>query len=497
MKKDNLFEIEVAPAKPFDQGTPHINGPEIYGASPGRDFLYSMPVRGARPLKFSWFGNIPAGLKLDSETGFITGQATSEGRYQVTLNVENAAGRANKPFEIVIATDQLCLTPLLGWTSWNAFSHVVSEQKVRKTAEKLVDTGLAARGYSYINIDSAWQGQRLKNNQPIPPNENFPDMAGLVSYIHRLGLKAGIYSTPMVHAWGHYPDRIVLPGETGYPLNPEYFQGYFGGCGSEHYEHIDAAQWAEWKFDYVKYDWPVCDPYHTELMAKELRNTGRDFVLSLTTGCDILHIEAYKKYANMCRSNIDTADTWETILANAFPPEHWEKCTGPGTWFDMDMLALGVMTIASGPKPVPAPNRLSRNEMITHMSLWALFPSPLQISCDLEKLDDFTMSLLANEELLDINQDKLGRCAVCVAHNHDDEGNSETRVYKRELADGSYAAAFINLGNEAAEITFERTGRKFEDVRDVWALKDLDSAKDRIALGVPAHGTRVIRFKYK
>lgn len=497
MKNDNFFEIEVAPVKPFDQGAPHINGPEIYGASPGRDFLYSIPVRGVRPLKFSWNGNIPEGLNLDPKTGFISGQAATEGKYQVTLVVENALGTSEKPFEIVIAPAQLCLTPLLGWTSWNAFSHVVSEQKVRKTAELLVKTGLAARGYSYINIDSVWQGQRIKNFEPIPPNENFPDMAGLVDYIHGLGLKAGIYSTPMVHAWGQYPNNITLPGETGYPLNPEYFHGYFGGCGKEHYEQLDADQWAEWKFDYLKYDWPVCDPYHTEIMAKALRNTDRDFIFSLTTGCDIRYIETYKKYVNMCRANRDTSDTWEHILANAFPPEDWSKKVVPGTWYDMDMLALGVMTIASGAKAEPAPNRLSKNEMITHMSLWALFPSPLQISCDLEKLDAFTMSLLANEELLDINQDKLGCHAICVAKNRSDDGNLETNIYQRELADGSFAAAFVNIGNEPTEITLERTGRRFEDVRDIWALKDLDSVKNRIVLGVPPHGTRIIRFKYK
>ncbi len=483
MMKNTDFEIEIAPLKPFDQGSPKINGPKIYGASPKRDFLYYIPIRGERPLTYSIDGTLPPGLSLNVNSGIISGQAKSSGEWTVKLQVENRLGRDERKFKIVIRENGLCLTPLLGWASWNAHGTVVTDAHIRKAAEFLRKLGLADRGYAYVNIDSGWQGIRPNTASSIIPNKYFPDMYSLTAHIHRHGLKAGIYSTPMVQAWGNSDERPLLPGSTGYPLNPDAFHPYFGGCGQQHFEEIDARQWAAWKFDYLKYDWPLCDGYYTQCMSEALRATGRDFVFSITTDCDLKYADIYRKHANMFRANKDTYDEWyDRLELTIFPPEEWLRFTGPGTWYDMDMLALGHLGLSDCEW-----NRLSRNEMISHMAVWAFMASPIQIGCNLEKIDDFTLSLLSNEELIDINQDELGCGAELVSAS----GNA--RIYRRKLADGSYAAAFINASDDTVELSLEHPGQTLK-IRDILACRELGTFSDVFSVSIPIHGTRIIRY---
>lgn len=491
-------DIAIAPVASHLEGAPKINGPALYGASPGKDFLYAIPCRGERPICFSLSGKLPNGLSLDSETGFITGSAKEVGIFPIRLIATNRLGKYEKDFKLVIEKDRLCLTPLLGWTSWNAFVSSVDQESVAKTAELLVSTGLASRGYSHINIDSCWQGSRGGKHNALQPNEKFSDMKGLVDHIHSLGLKAGIYSTPMVQAWGAINERS-LPGSTGYPLDPKFFHPFFGGCGKARFEENDAKQFAEWGFDYLKYDWPECDVPHTAAMSEALRKTDRDFILSIVTGCRIEHYAEFQKYANMLRHNPDTRARFQSVRENAFSGDDWSRIVQPGTWYDMDMLALGPMnmSIPSAENPQAHLDGLSHNEAMFHMSMWAFFPSPLQISCQLDKLDDFTLSLLSNEEILDINQDELGSCAICLDRRKKNRpnGNYEcnTRVYGRQLANGSEAVAFFNIGEQP-----ETFSRHLADhpvmVRDPWAQIDIGEMTD-ITLAVPPHGCRIIRYK--
>ena len=59
-------------------------------------------------------------------------------------------------------------------------------------------------------------------------------------------------------------------------------------------------------------------------------------------------------------------------------------------------------------------SKLTPDEQYSHISLWCLLASPLLIGCDLEKMDDFTLNLLTNDEVLEIDQDSLGKQAVLV-----------------------------------------------------------------------------------
>ena len=246
---------------------PRINGPKVYGARPGADFLFRIPATGERPMAFSAEG-LPKGLALDTQSGIITGRVRKEGEYRVTLKARNAHGEAQRELRIVVG-GQIALTPPMGWNSWNVWGNTVNQEKVEAAARAMVESGLADYGWSYINIDDGWQGLRGGAYNAIQPNGKFPDMKGMVDRIHALGLKAGIYSSPWAGTYaGHIgttcdrEDGIYWWVEQGIvdadmkldrkqkDVKREDLR-YFGEYS---FARQDARQWADWGIDYLKYD---------------------------------------------------------------------------------------------------------------------------------------------------------------------------------------------------------------------------------------------------
>ena len=176
--------------------TPRINGAKVYGARPGSDFLFKVAATGDRPMVFS-AENLPKGLKINSETGVITGKVKKAGTYNVTVKATNSLGEATRELRIVIG-DKIALTPPMGWNSWNCWGNTVSHEKVMASAKAILVSGLADYGWSYINIDDGWQGLRGGKYNAIQSNQKFPDMKGLVDSLHTMGFKVGIYSGPWV-----------------------------------------------------------------------------------------------------------------------------------------------------------------------------------------------------------------------------------------------------------------------------------------------------------
>src|SRR5579871_6087954 len=225
---------------PPSPATPEIHGARVLGVQPGHPFLFTIPATGQRPMTFA-ADRLPAGLNLDPATGFVTGTAPAAGSYRVTLHAKNALGEAHRDL-LIKAGKKLALTPPLGWNSWNCFNSSVTEDKIRAAADAMIKSGLIEHGWTYINVDDFWQvnpgrakddptlgGPERNADGTIHPNPRFPDMPGMAAYIHSLGLKAGLYSSP-----GPYT---------------------CGGCtGSYQHEQQDAAQYAAWGFDYLKYD---------------------------------------------------------------------------------------------------------------------------------------------------------------------------------------------------------------------------------------------------
>jgi alpha-galactosidase len=505
----------LAPVMPWDAGTPAIHGPTVTGASAGKPFHYAVPATGERPLFFCAEG-LPAGLRLDGASGRISGTAATAGRSQVLLRASNVHGRAERELEIVIGGG-LAQTPPMGWNSWNAWRRWVDDAKIRAAAEHLVSSGLAARGYTYINIDSCWQGVRGGRHNAIQPNGKFPDMGALSRFIHGKGLKFGIYSTPWVIPWGCSAEDAradwgggELIGCSSGEQDPDYSSAHPGRpgkfVGKDKHEAEDVAQWVEWEVDYLKYDWTPTDPVSLERMGRLVKKAPRDIVMSVCTGARLEHAEAFKQWANMFRGATDTHDSWNNILVTGFHSEDagfledWRPHVGPGHWYDLDMMALGPQ-FQSADRTVPC--RLSPDEQVSHMSYWALYPSPLMLSCDLTAMDDFTLRLFGNEEILAVNQDRLGAPAVRVSEIRTRPLASprllrNRRVHARPLADGSLAVGFFNLGEleDEVSVTMEELDMpRRVAVRDLWERKDLGSMEGRISLRVPAHGTRMIRLK--
>ena len=171
---------EIAIAKPFE-GAPMINIADVFGASAEKPLLLKIPVTGERPIQYSALG-LPAGLLL--ENGIISGRVAKEGAYPITLIAENRLGKAEKKLTLEIKNDTVLLTPLLGFTSWNAFGSAVSQEKILHAAQKIHELGISEYGYSFINVDSGWQKEYGGEFDAIMPNEKFPDMKEMCEKIH-------------------------------------------------------------------------------------------------------------------------------------------------------------------------------------------------------------------------------------------------------------------------------------------------------------------------
>ncbi|MCX6566637.1 MAG: glycoside hydrolase family 27 protein, partial [Candidatus Aminicenantes bacterium] len=390
-----------------------------------------------------------------------------------------AAGEDRRVLEIVIGP-KIALTPPLGWNSWNVWGASVDAKKVKESAGVFVEKGLRDHGWSYINIDDGWE---IKGDDPRPKrdpagkiltNEKFPEMRGLGDAIHALGLKFGIYSSP----------------------GPLTCAGY---TGSHQHEAQDAASYAEWGVDYLKYDWCSYDgiaagrslyelkkPYR--LMQKSLASVGRDIVFSLCQyGMGNVWEWGEEVGGNSWRTTGDITDAWESVRDIGFAQVENAKYAGPGHWNDPDMLVVGWV----GWGPNLHPTRLTPDEQYTHISLWCLLSSPLLIGCDLTRLDAFTLNLLTNDEVLAVNQDPLGRQAVPVLKSGD------IQVWVKQLEDGSRAVGIFNLADKAASYTLEykKVGlRGIIFARDLWRQKDAMAESEKIDVRIPGHGVVLLKL---
>ena len=191
--------------------TPRINGAKVFGVRPGSPFLFRIAATGDRPMTFSANG-LPMGLHLDTATGQITGRLEKAGEYVVTLHARNALGQADRKLKIACGS-QIGLTPALGWNSWNCFASAVTADDIKAAADAMVKSGLINHGWTYINIDDYWQVHRNSSDVTLQgpkrdaegrilPNPRFPDMPGLVDYVHGKGLKIGQIRRPAAGVHG-------------------------------------------------------------------------------------------------------------------------------------------------------------------------------------------------------------------------------------------------------------------------------------------------------
>ena len=450
---------------------PRINGARIVGVRLGSPFLFTVPVTGERPVLYS-ADRLPAGLQLDPMTGIITGALKEKGTHLVTLHAKNSQGSDKRQLKIVCG-DAIALTPPLGWNSWNCFACDVTDVNVRSAADAMVSSGLIQHGWTYINIDDCWEAARDADGK-ILSNKKFPDMKALTDYVHSKGLRIGLYSSP----------------------GPKTCAGY---TASYQHEVQDALRYAEWGFDYLKYDW--CSygniaprPDHAQLlkpyqvMREALNQAPRDIVFSLCQyGMGNVWEWGAEVGGNCWRTTGDITDTWSSMSGIGFNQAGHEKFAGPGHWNDPDMLVVGYVGWSAKVRPT----KLTSNEQYTHISLWCLLCSPLLIGCDMTKLDEFTLGLLTNDEVLDVSQDPLGRQAGRVAKS------GQTEAWAKDMEDGSKIVGLFNRGEDQAMVRVKwsdlgLTGQ--HAVRDLWRQADLAPATDEFQAPVGRHGVVLVKI---
>lgn len=497
---NNSVKTRISKIKPWNEGAPRLNSPLRYGSRTNNDFYLPIACVGQRPLSFSAEG-LPEGLRINSDTGIISGKVKKEAEYHILIKVENVHGKDSRELKIVIG-ETLALTPPLGWSSWNCFGSKIDDLKIKTAAQSMVSSGMAAHGYTYINIDDGWQGERGGDTNALQPNSKFPDMKGLCEYIHSLGLKAGIYSTPWVKSYAGYNGGSA--GECIRCNMPDYkFKGLY--FGEKPYHNEDARQWAEWGFDYLKYDWSNWELIEIIDMHNALKECGRNITYSISNAGPLPMAAEFSKYANCWRTTKDITDHWEDtpvykgMSSIGFAQDKWVKYAIPGHWNDPDMLVVGKL---GWPWDKEVGNLLTHDEQITHITLWSILAAPLLSGCDLSCLDDFTISLLCNDDVIGVNQDPLGLQGHCAKEirQTDERGDAvvHSAVYQKCLYNGDTAVAFFNRANSPAEITisFEELGIAGEKrVKDIWANEDIGKCTKHLSVQVPAHGAQYFLIK--
>ncbi|MGN6165916.1 MAG: glycoside hydrolase family 27 protein, partial [Flavisolibacter sp.] len=270
----------------------------------------------------------------------------------------------------------LASTPPMGWMTWNYFGENINEQVIREMADAMKASGMVAAGYQYIMIDDGWQGGRDNKNNIIPYSKKFPSgIKALADYIHGLGMKLGIYSDAA----------------------PLTCAGY---TASLNFEEQDAATFASWGIDYLKYDYcnapsdSVTAKIRYKKMADALRKTGRDIIFSV---CEWGRRQPWQWAANaggqLWRTTYDVRDSWKSLTSILDVNAELFPYAGPGYWNDPDMLIVGLRG-NKGPAGDLGGTGCNDTEYQSNMSLWSMMASPLIATNDLRNMSEATKNIL-------------------------------------------------------------------------------------------------------
>jgi alpha-galactosidase len=378
------------------------------------------------------------------------------------------------------AQSSVAQTPPMGWNSWNFFADKVTDKDIRGAADQLVATGMKDAGYIYVNIDDTWEDKREANGV-LQTNAKFPDMKALADYVHSKGLKIGIYSGPGTKTCG----------------------GYTASLG---HEEQDAKMYAEWGFDYLKYD--LCS-FRDDVMQKQAPNdeaaqmklmiaayqkmgkaledatakTGRPIVFSLCQyGWDSVWEWAPELGGNLWRTTGDIDPHWDRIYSIVSQQSGLEKYAGPGHWNDPDMLEVGN-------------GELTLAENRTHFSWWAMLAAPLLAGNDLPNMKPEIKAILTNKDVIAIDQDSLGKQGK---HAYSD---GEVEVWTRELQGGALAIAVINVGSDRVSthpfhLDLGRIGLRGEQTgKNLWTGKAVTLTNNE-PIELPSHDILLVRFDH-
>ncbi len=378
----------------------------------------------------------------------------------------------------------LAMTPPMGWNSWNPFGKNVSEQVIKETADAMVSSGLKEVGFTYVVIDDIWQGGRDSITGMLYPDpKRFPSgIKALADYVHSKGLKFGIYSDAGTLTCGNRP-------------------GSFG------YEEKDAKLFAEWGVDYLKYDFCYCPDYASQhnnyktaiarykAMGDALKATGRPIVYSICEwGPRSPWLWGKEVGGHLWRTSYDVADFWDRprnesspigILTSIDVVSNLDRFAGPGGWNDPDMLVVGLNNagfIKGG--------GCNEIEYRTQMSMWCMLAAPLMIGCDVRRMDEVTKTILLNKDVIDINQDSLGKQGFRVYRKDGLE------AFMKPLTGNRVALAFLNRNSTEETISASYKELELEPeviytVFDVWKHTKVSQPAGMISTDLEPHECQV------
>ena len=520
----------VAAARLDEHAAPRFNGAMVVGIRPESPLIYALSVSGERPLSFA-AKKLPAGLKLNSQSGVISGSLKQAGEYKFIALAKNSAGEAQAEIEIV-AGDTLALTPPLGWNSYDNFGDAVTEAETLANA-KWLKQHLQPFGWDTVVVDFRWydslaDGIRVQNPEGvtidefgrcIPPTNRFPSAVNgagfkpLANKLHAMGLKFGI------HIMRGIPRRAV---ERNLPIAGSHFTAaqaplpegdtnrtcvwnhdMFGvdttaDAGKAWYASI-AQQYAAWGVDYIKCD-DIADMFRgrfyngdeTEVLSTALRQTTHSIILSLSPGPSPVNAsEHLKQFANLWRISNDFWDNWRSLNHNFSLFAEWFGNGTPGHWPDGDMIPFGRICQRNCDVRPDRWTRFTRDEQLTLMSLWALAPSPLMLGMNLPDNDVWTTAILSNPEVLAVDQDVLGKQARRMTA----DGNV-AEMWVKPLADGSLAVGFFNGTEETASVDYRWHYLGYSSaplVRDLWLRSDL-GRQQNFTTELPPHGCVLLKI---
>jgi hypothetical protein len=414
----------------------------------------------------------------------------------------------------------------MGWNSWDCYGASVREDEVRANAEYMA-AHLRELGWEYVVVDIQWYEPGASSSlyrkyvplemdawsRLIPAANRFPSSAGgkgfkpLSDFVHGLQLKFGIHimrGIPRQAAHAGSPvlgttstAREIAHPNSICPWNTDMYGVDPAAPGARAYYDSLFALYAEWGVDYVKVDDIAASrlygshPAEIAMIRSAIDNCGRPIVLSLSPGpAPLDHALDFTSNANLWRVTDDFWDRWDLLLNMFDRCEKWYPHSGPGHWPDCDMLPLGHIGIRSvDGGGADRRTRFTRDEQVMMMTLWSIFRSPLMVGGELRDNDPWTLSLLTNPEVLEVNRDSTGNRPVSR------EGGGI--VWTARSQTGAVYAALFNVREEPRAVSaswtdLEITGPR--TVRDLWKREDAGRADGIVERRVPPHGAMLLKL---
>ncbi|MFT4177292.1 MAG: glycoside hydrolase family 27 protein [Luteolibacter sp.] len=413
--------------------------------------------------------------------------------------------------------------PPLGWNSWDCFGTTVTEAQTRAQIDVMADK-LKSHGWEYIVVDIQWyepdsKGFKYRTGAPLvmdewgrllPAENRFPSAANGVGFkalakaAHDKGLKFGLHimrgiprqavdqNTPIKGT--SYRATDIADTSSLCEWNPDMYGVDMSKPGAQEYYDSVYELLTSWDIDFIKVD-DLSRPYHKkeiEAIRKAIDKTGRHIVFSTSPGetpvADGAHV---MNHANMWRISDDFWDTWKALFEQFKRLDAWTPYRGEGHFPDADMLPLGAVRQVGSSKHRPPYTRFTKDEQVTMMTLWSIARSPLIMGGDLSKLDEWTLSLLTNDEVLSVNQDSSGNRQLfrrdgLIGWIADVPGSPDKYL---ALFNTTETAAEVSVA--LAEVGFAQTSVK---LRNLWKKADLENpVSDRISLNLSPHASALYR----